>query len=67
MAKKYNCTLPQLANRFDYQLDTVVLPKTTHREYMIQNLNIDFEISDKDMEKLKSIGQYTGWKGADSE
>ena len=34
---------------------------------MIQNLNIDFEISDKDMEKLKSIGQYTGWKGADSE
>ena len=67
MAEKYGCTLPQLANRFDYQLHTVVLPKTTHREYMIQNLNIDFEIDEKDMAILKSMGQYEGWKGADSE
>lgn len=67
LADKYHCTLPQLGNRFDFQLGTVVLPKTTHKEYMIQNLNIDFEISKEDMEYLKSFGQYVGWKGADSE
>lgn len=67
MAEKYNCFLPQLGNRFDIQLGCVVLPKTTHKEYMIQNLDINFDISNEDMETLKNIGQYEGWKGSDSE
>lgn len=64
IADHYGYTLPQLGNRFDYQLGTVVLPKTTHKEYMIQNLAIDKEITEDDMEYLKSLGQYTGWDGS---
>ncbi len=60
MADKYGYTVPQLGNRFDYQLGTVVLPKTTHKEHMIENLNIDVEISEEDMEVLKAMGQYKG-------
>jgi len=67
MAEKYGYTLPQLGNRFDYQLGTVVLPKSTNKEHMAQNLNIDTEISEEDMKILMSLGQYEGWKGADSE
>jgi len=67
MAKKYGYTLPQLGNRFDYQLGTVVLPKSTHKDHMAQNLNIDTAISEEDMSLLMSLGQYEGWKGAHSE
>ena len=67
MAAKYGVTVPQLGNRFDLQLGAIVLPKTTHKEYLIENLALDFEISDDDMAVLKSIGQYTGWKGSFSD
>jgi len=68
MAEKYHCSLPQLGNKFDLQLGCVVLPKTTHKEYMASNLNLDhFTISEEDMRYLETIGQYEGWKGADSE
>lgn len=55
MAKKYNVSIPQLCIRYDLQLGCIVLPKTTHEEYMIQNASVDFEISDEDMTILKSI------------
>lgn len=55
MAKKYNVTVPQLCIRYDLQLGCVVLPKTTHEEYMIQNADVNFEISEEDMEILKAI------------
>ena len=67
MAEKYGYTVPQLGNRFDYQLGTIVLPKTTHKEYMIENINIDIEISKEDMEVLKAMGEYEGWKGSNSD
>lgn len=55
IAKKYNVSVPQLGIRYDIQLGTVPLPKTTHKEFMIQNADVDFTISDEDMEKLKQI------------
>ena len=55
LAKKYNVTIPQLCIRYDLQLGCVVLPKTTHEEYMIQNANVNFVISNEDMELLKKI------------
>lgn len=68
MAEKYHCSLPQLGNKFDLQLGCVVLPKTTHKEYMESNLNLDFfKISEEDMAYLESVGQYEGWKGSDSD
>lgn len=59
MAKKYNVSVPQLGIRFDYQLGLNVLPKTTHREYMIENADIDFEISDADMQKLLMVEEIS--------
>ena len=43
------------------------MPKTTHREYLIETQSLDFVISPEDMDTLKSIGQYTGWKGSFSD
>lgn len=51
----------------DLQLGCCVLPKTTHRKWMEQNLALDFVITDEDMAWLCGIGRYEGWKGADSE
>ncbi|WP_455684705.1 aldo/keto reductase [Thomasclavelia sp.] len=67
VANKYQCTLPQLGIQFDLQLGCVVFPKTTHVEYMIENQNLSFVISNEDMETLSNIGQYISWKGADSD
>lgn len=59
MAEKYGVSIPQLGIRFDLQLGTLPLPKTTHKEYMVENAAVDFEISEEDMEKLKSFGHIT--------
>ncbi|MCQ2105510.1 MAG: aldo/keto reductase [Fibrobacter sp.] len=55
MAKKYGVSVPQLANRFCLQLDLVTLPKSTHVEYIRQNMELDFEISAADMAALLSM------------
>ena len=59
MAEKYGVSIPQLGIRFDLQLGTLPLPKTTHEEYMVENAAVDFEISEEDMEQLKSFGHIT--------
>ncbi len=53
MAKKYGVTIPQLCIRFDIQLGMIVLPKTANPEHMKVNADVDFTISDEDMEILK--------------
>ena len=53
MAKKYGVSIPQLCIRYDIQLGMVVLPKTANPEHMKTNADIDFVISDEDMETLK--------------
>ena len=55
MAEKYGVSIPQLGIRFDLQLDTLPLPKTTHEEYMVENAAVDFEISKEDMECVLEI------------
>ena len=55
MAKKYGVSVSQLANRFDLQLGTLPLPKSVHEEYIRQNTELDFVISDDDMQTLLSI------------
>lgn len=55
MAEKYGVSVPQLCIRYDLQLNTVVLPKTANPEHMKTNAEIDFVISDEDMEQLKQI------------
>lgn len=55
MAKKYNVSIPQLCIRYDIQLGMIVLPKTSNPEHMKINGDVDFEISERDMEELKNI------------
>lgn len=55
IAEKYGVTIPQLCIRYDWQLNMIVLPKTANPEHMKANLDIDFEISDDDMELLKNM------------
>lgn len=54
MAKKYNVSIAQLCIRYDLQLGMVVLPKTANPEHMRNNAQLDFTISDEDMEILKN-------------
>lgn len=54
MADKYNVSIAQLCIKYDLQLGMVVLPKTSNPNHMKSNANLDFTISDEDMEKLKN-------------
>lgn len=54
MANKYGKTIPQICIRYILQRGVLPLPKSTHEEYIIQNANVDFEISKEDMEYLNS-------------
>jgi len=64
LAAKYQVSIPQLCIRYDWQLGTVVLPKTANPEHMRSNADIDFTISDEDMEtlthldKIKDYGNF---------
>ena len=55
MAKKYGVSVPQLCIRYDIQLGMIVLPKTANPEHMKSNADVEFDISDEDMEILKNI------------
>lgn len=55
MADKYGVSVPQLCIRYDVQLGLIVLPKTANPDHMRTNGELDFVISDEDMELLKNI------------
>jgi diketogulonate reductase-like aldo/keto reductase len=55
MADKYGVSVPQLCIRYDIQLGMIVLPKTANPDHMRSNAELDFVISDEDMELLKNI------------
>ena len=55
MAEKYGVTVPQLCIRYDIQLGMIVLPKTANPVHMKSNADVDFVITDEDMEILKHI------------
>ena len=53
MAEKYGVTVPQLCIRYTLQLGAISLPKTANPEHMKSNAQVDFSITDEDMEILK--------------
>ena len=55
MANKYNVSVARLCIRYIIQLGLVALPKASSKEHLIDNLKVDFEISEEDMEVLKAI------------
>ena len=52
MAEKYHVSVPQLASRFVLQLGLLPLPKSTHKERILENAKLDFEINSNDMAAL---------------
>ncbi|KAG4088721.1 NADP-dependent oxidoreductase domain-containing protein [Neocallimastix lanati (nom. inval.)] len=55
MAKSYNKSVAQLCIRYIVQLGLIVLPKSSNPDHIKSNGEVDFVISDKDMETLKKI------------
>lgn len=55
---KYGKSSAQAALRFLLQSDVVVIPKSTHRERMEQNLNVfDFTLSEEDMNAIRALDE----------
>lgn len=57
IAEKYGVSVPQLCIRYTLQLGTVSLPKTGNPDHMRSNAQVDFEISDADMEALRELDE----------
>ena len=58
IAQKYNKTAAQVALRWALQHDLLVIPKSVHRERIIENAQIfDFEITPDDMIALNNLNE----------
>ncbi|MDU9692055.1 aldo/keto reductase [Priestia aryabhattai] len=55
IADKYGVSVAQLCLRYDIQLGLAVIPKTANPNHMKNNAELDFVISDADMEILKNV------------
>jgi diketogulonate reductase-like aldo/keto reductase len=61
IAKAYGVTIPQLGIRYVLQLGLLALPKTANPEHMKNNADVDFVISDADMDRLKNVPQIENY------
>ena len=53
---KYGKTTAQVMLRWHLQRGIVVIPKSTHKERMAENLNVfDFMLSDEDMRQIDAL------------
>ena len=53
---KYGKTTAQVILRWHIQRNTVVIPKSTHYDRMVQNIDVfDFALTDEDMEKIAAL------------
>jgi diketogulonate reductase-like aldo/keto reductase len=57
MAEQYGVSAPQLCIRYTLQLGTLPIPKTANPAHMKNNAEVDFMISDADMDTLKKLEQ----------
>ena len=58
IGQKYAKSSAQVALRFLLQSDVVVIPKSTHKERMEQNINVfDFTLSGEDMEAIRKLDE----------
>jgi len=55
IADKYGKTLPQVCIRYCLQKGVLPLPKSTHEAFILQNADVDFEISSEDMQYLDQL------------
>jgi diketogulonate reductase-like aldo/keto reductase len=66
MAERYDVSVPQLAVRYTLQLGLLPLPKTANADHMRTNAEVDFEISEADMDTLRSIEPIEDYGDASS-
>ncbi|MCB9089432.1 MAG: aldo/keto reductase [Calditrichae bacterium] len=64
MAEKYHVSVPQLGIRYCLQLGFLPLPKTANPAHMKNNADVDFVISESDMEFLKNMAQIKDYGDA---
>ena len=56
--KKYNKTVGQVALRFLFENDIVVIPKSVHKDRMQENFDIfDFELEKDDLEIIENMDE----------
>ena len=55
IAERYGVTVPQLCIRYTLQLGLIALPKSATNEHIESNADVEFEISDADMETLNNL------------
>ena len=56
IGKRYGKTAVQAALRWSIQRGVSVIPKSTHRERLLENLNVwDFELTPEDMEQIRAL------------
>lgn len=62
IAYKYQKTVSQVLLRWNIQRGVVVIPKSTHKERIIENMNVfDFVLNQEDMDKISSLDMgYSG-------
>lgn len=67
LAEKYQRTSAQIILRWDIQRGVIVIPRSAHRERMLENIQIfDFTLSEEDMKEINDLD--TGRRiGADPE
>lgn len=61
IAERYGVTVPQLSIRYVLQLGLLPLVKTTNPEHMKSNADMDFAISDEDMEALENVDEIADY------
>ena len=55
IADKYNVTMAQLAVKWCLQRNTLPLPKSVNEERIISNIQVDFTISEEDLNKIDQV------------
>ena len=65
IGEKYGKTSAQVALKFLIQNDIIIIPKTTHKERMVENIKLfDFTLSDEDLREICLLDtgrNVTGW------
>ena len=60
IGETYGKTIAQVILRWQLQRGIVIIPKSTHKERMIQNLDVfDFVLSDEDMQTIAALDRKT--------